>query len=374
LYVKKKIAFFKTGDFSLINSRVQEILLKNFPEYELVVDDISGILPWWNFWALYHCLRLYGFSLLTGKRAFANCYWRTPYYFNRIRKMVRQKYAAAPFHFTCQTQSIFDLSLPGIPHFVYTDHTHLANKAYPAFNPNRLYAQSWIDCEKEIYQQAALVFTMSWNIGESLCRDYSCALGKVKIIYCGANVTAQREEHFTDDRYWSKNILFAGVEWKRKGGQILVAAFKKVKVAHPDATLTIVGCSPRVLMPGVNVKGWLPPEKIKTYFEQASVFCLPTRIEPFGVVFLEAMAHKLPVVATAIGAIPDFVKDGENGFLVQPDQIDQLADCIISLLDSPALCKKMGQTGHHLFWERYNWPATGRRIRDHIDQYFSKQP
>lgn len=371
MYGKKKIAFFKIGDFSLINSNVQALLWQNFPDFEVEVIEVSGTVPWWDLLALFHCLRLYGFSLLTVKRPFANYYRRTPYYFNRIRNIIRKRYASTPFHFTIQTQSIFDLSLPGIPHFVYTDHTHLANKEYPAFNPNRLYAQSWIDCEKEIYQQAALVFTMSWNIGESLCRDYSCARGSVKIIYCGANVTAQREEHFSDERYRSKNILFAGVDWERKGGRELVAAFRKVKAVHPDASLTIVGCSPRVLQPGVNVKGWLPPEKVKAHFEQASVFCLPTRIEPFGVVFLEAMAHQLPVIATSIGAIPDFVLDGENGFLVQPDNIDQLADRIIMLLDSPELCKKMGQSGHRLFWERYNWPDTGRRLKDYIDKHLS---
>jgi glycosyltransferase involved in cell wall biosynthesis len=371
LYEKSKIAFFKTGDFSLINSSVQELLIQNFPEFELTVIDVSGSIPWWNLLAFFHCMRLYGFSILTGKRALTNCYRRTPYYFTRIRNIVRKKYASTPFRFTLQTQSLFDLSLPGTPHFVYTDHTHLANKGYPAFNPARLYAQSWIDCEKEIYQHATLVFTMSSNIQESIIRDYSCARDKVKIIYCGANVSAQREEQLSDDRYRSKNILFAGVDWERKGGKELVAAFRKVKEAHPDASLTIVGCGPRVLLPGVHVKGWLAPEQVKTNFEQASVFCLPTRIEPFGVVFLEAMAHKLPVIATGIGAIPDFVMDGENGFLVQPDNIDQLADRIIKLLDSPELCKKMGQSGHHLFWERYNWPDTGRRMRDHIGRHFS---
>lgn len=363
-----EIAFFKIGEFSHINASVQEILQQNFPEFKLSVFDVSGLIPRWNVVAWFHCFHLYGLSILTGRRNPSDAVKRTPYYFRKIKSVLRKKQAGKAYRFTFQTQSLFDLSLPGIPHFIYTDHTHMANLGYPAFDAARLYARSWIDCEKETYQHAALVFTMSSNISESLRRDYACDTGKIRNVFCGANVTARKEEQFNDQRYPAKNILFTGVDWERKGGPDLVAAFSKVRTVHPDATLTIVGCGPRVFLPGVAVKGWLPPNKVKSYFENASLFCFPTRIEPFGVVMLEAMAHKLPVIATNIGAIPDFIQDGENGYAVQPGNTDQLADRIIKLLDSPAMCKKFGENGHQLFWERYNWTNTGRHIKEHIDR------
>jgi glycosyltransferase involved in cell wall biosynthesis len=367
LKAKSRIGFFKTGDFSHINASVLDILQQHFPESEIETVDVKGLISRWDLAALFSCFRLYGWSIITGRKTFSDAVRRTPYYFRKIRSVLRKKQAGKNYRFTFQTQSLYDLSLPGTPHFVYTDHTHLANLGYPAFDPSRLYARSWVRCEKEIYQHAALVFTMSTNIASSVCNDYTCDPEKVKKVYCGANVTAYRDEQYNEQRYAAKNILFTGVDWERKGGPALVEAFQKVRVVHPDATLTIVGCGPRVFIPGVAVKGWLPPEKVKTFFEKASLFCFPTRIEPFGVVMLEAMAHKLPVVASNIGAIPDFIQDGQNGFLVEPDQADQLAEKIIRLLDSPGLCNQFGENGHQLFWERYNWAESGRHIKNHID-------
>ena len=102
---------------------------------------------------------------------------------------------------------------------------------------------------------------------------------------------------------------------------------------------------------------------------QASVFCVPTTLEPFGIVFLEAMAHKLPVVATNIGAIPDFVVEDRNGYLVEPNNSEQLSEKIIYLISSPIKCKAFGEFGHRLFWERYTWEKTGIRIRENIMRY-----
>tara|TARA_Y100000031_G_C7971702_1_gene270681 strand:+ start:127 stop:414 length:288 start_codon:yes stop_codon:yes gene_type:complete len=89
-------------------------------------------------------------------------------------------------------------------------------------------------------------------------------------------------------------------------------------------------------------------------------------MEPFGIVFLEAMIYRLPVVASNIGAIPDFVKSGENGYLVNPDDIRQLAERIIMLLNDPSLCSKFGVAGSKLVKNRYTWDKTGKRIRDNI--------
>jgi glycosyltransferase involved in cell wall biosynthesis len=114
--------------------------------------------------------------------------------------------------------------------------------------------------------------------------------------------------------------------------------------------------------------GKVPLSDVKKFFLQASVFCLPTTLEPFGIVFLEAMAHKLPVIGTRIGAIPDFISHGENGLMVQPDNATELADSITGLLDSPGKCKAFGDFGHRLFWNRYTWANTGRLMKKEIER------
>jgi glycosyltransferase involved in cell wall biosynthesis len=93
---------------------------------------------------------------------------------------------------------------------------------------------------------------------------------------------------------------------------------------------------------------------------------VPTRLEPFGIAFLEAMLHRLPVVATTEGALPDMVNDGVTGRLVPPGGVEQLAEALIELLGDPARCRQLGEAGHRLARERYTWPAVGARLRAEI--------
>ena len=81
------------------------------------------------------------------------------------------------------------------------------------------------------------------------------------------------------------------------------------------------------------------------------------------------MSHQLPVIGTSIGAMPDFVEDGRNGYLVRPYDVEALAGRLIELLSDPAKCRTMGSRSHELVRERYNWEQVGARIRHHIDGY-----
>ena len=73
----------------------------------------------------------------------------------------------------------------------------------------------------------------------------------------------------------------------------------------------------------------IPIEKVSDYYNQASVFCMPTRLEPFGIVFLEAMYHQLPIVASNIGAANDFIEDNKNGYLLPPDDTVGISNQLI---------------------------------------------
>jgi glycosyltransferase involved in cell wall biosynthesis len=370
LLTKQKAAFIKIGDFSHINDSVYKILSYNFPDLHIDVIDIQqDFLSKKDIRALFYCFREYGIDIFSGRKTISGSILRTDFFYSKIRNSILNKLAAKKYAFTLQTQSLFDSSLPGIPHFVYTDHTHLFNLHYPGFNKNKIFSNSWIECEKKTYHNATLNFTMSTNISKSLIEDYSCNPDKISCVYCGANVQAQENEIFDDARYSNKNILFVGIDWERKGGPVLLEAFKEVLNTYPDASLTIIGCTPKVELPNCNVLGHIPLADIKEYYEQASVFCLPTTLEPFGIVLLEAMAHKLPVIATDIGAIPDFILEGKNGFLINVSDSRQLSRRIIDLLGSPIKCKTFGEYGHKIFWDKYTWEKTGVRIRENVEKF-----
>src|SRR5262249_11971285 len=133
-----------------------------------------------------------------------------------------------------------------------------------------------------------------------------------------------------------------------------------------DAKLTIVGASPRIDVSNCRVLGKLSPEDVAQYYERATIFCLPTHLEPFGIAFLEAMQARLPVIGTRIGAIPDFIRDGWNGFLIEPGDQQGLVEALSKLLDRPDRCREFGERGFALVQEQYSWLAVGKKLHQHI--------
>jgi len=311
----------------------------------------------------------YAPDLLRRRKVFKYAALRTPWIFRWIKREIANCVNPEDYAFSIQLQSLFDASVPGLPNFVYTDHTHLENLKFDGFTSADLYSRAWINCERSIYYNAATVFTWSSNVSRSLIEDYGMTAERVECVYTGSNSPIPPPSSTGPARYAQKNILFVGVDWERKGGPVLIKAFRRVRERHPDARLTLLGRVPDLGdIPGVTVVGRVPLDQLPSYYADASIFCMPTRLEPFGNVFVEAMWQQLPIVATRVGALPDIVKDGVNGFLVAPDDDGALAERLCTLLDDPARCATFGAKGRTRAAERYDWPLVAGRIRDRIEK------
>lgn len=366
-------AFMTCGPFSGTNARLLPLLAERFPELEPDEWDMPT-------WARRHrailarnlasVLAENGPAIFLDRMRLWGAFFGTSYLSRRIKKEVRERGGSGRYAFTFQTQSIFDGSVPGLPHFVYTDHTDLANTYYPDFD-GRPPSKSQVARERLVYQNASVVFTWSAHVTRSLIEHYGMPEDRVECVGAGGNVETAADDGGHPD-YTSQRILFIGREWERKGGPILVEAFKAVREAHPEATLVVAGCNPEIDAEGVTVLGEISPDVAREQYVRAALFCMPTRIEPFGVVFVEAQAHALPVVATRIGALPDIVKDGVTGLLVQPDDAAGLAQAISRLLSDPEKSARFGDLGRQRMLDRYTWPhvvdKVESRIRDLIGQ------
>ncbi len=291
---------------------------------------------------------------------------KTSYFFRAVKQAAAHYFSPADYACTLFTPSIFDVSVPGIPHFVYTDHTHLVNLRYPGIAYDDLRCK-WLECERTVYANATRIFAFSHNIVTSLTEQYHCDPAKIVQVNAGSN-TPEPSASDVDDlqRYQSRTILFVGIDWDRKGGPELVAAFQRVRQVYPDAQLTIVGCAPRLNIPNCHVVGRVPVEEVAQHFLRAAVFCMPTRLEPFGMVFIEAFQHKLPVVSTHIGAIPEFVHDGRSGYLVEPYTVDQLTQALLNLIADPEKCRRFGEHGFQTIREHYTWDRVETLLRQHM--------
>jgi glycosyltransferase involved in cell wall biosynthesis len=364
-------AFVKMGDFSGVNERLVEQLRRQIPNLDVDVIDISELKAIKRSDAvrlLYAVAHDYGLSSCLNKSRINSRLLRTAYCFRTIREHLLRRLSRKKYVFTFQTQSLFDASIPSTPHFLYTDHTHLVNSTYPGARQTPMASAEWIGLERSIYHNTRLNFTMSAHVSRSLVEQYGCLASRIRCVYAGGNVARPNIDNLGVERFARKNVLFVGIDWERKGGPVLLEAFRAVRRTHPTATLTIVGCAPKVSMPGCHVVGRVPFAEVAKFYHAATVFCLPTTVEPFGIVFLEAFAHGLPIVATNIGAIPEFVEHGQSGYLVACNDAAQLADRLNALLSDPARCAAFGARGQALVHDRYSWQATAERMAGDINR------
>lgn len=372
--MSKKIAFIQNSTFSHINTRVKKILAEEFPGVEIQTIDVWEILKGdlrFFIMNLIFIFREYGWDIVLRRKRAIDCIFITTYFFKMIKAIIGGIINRDEYLFSFQTQSLFDASTGVVPHFVYTDHTYLENLMYPGFNPRRLPGHHWLTLERSIYINADKIFIMSTNIRRSLLTQYSCPKDKIVYVSAGSNVEHSEDKGLDGKDYSQKNILFVGLEWERKGGPELVEAFRKASLIHPDATLTIAGSSPKLKDKNIRVEGYVPLSRIGELYKEATVFCMPTKLEPFGIVFLEAMMYRLPIVATNIGAIPDFIEDGLNGYTVEPGDSDSLASALITLLDCPEKRKDFGQAGYEIFREKYMWEKVAEKLKSNIGSMIS---
>ena len=109
------------------------------------------------------------------------------------------------------------------------------------------------------------------------------------------------------------------------------------------------------------------------FFAALDVFSMPSRTDSFGIVFLEAWANGLPVVAAAAGGVPDVVRDCEAGYLVPFGDLDRLAYRLGSLLDHPPLARSLGATGRALVSHGYAWEDRYATLEGHARRLIAER-
>jgi glycosyltransferase involved in cell wall biosynthesis len=363
-----RITVVRQGDTPIVNVELARLMRAVFPDHE--VDDIDLLAELRRRPAVCGAVLLAAslersVDLLRRRTEYKRAIVTSSAFTRFARRVVRRRVDPDATSFVIQSQSLFSADVPGVPHLVYTDHVHLANLGYPAFDRRRLLPASFLRREVELYQRCAAVLVRSTNIRDTLRYSYGIDPARVAVIGAGPNAPVG----VPGERRWhGGRIIFVGLDWERKGGPVLLEAFERVRARHPSARLEIVGRSGGHDTPtGVTFHGRLPGTEVASLLRRSDVFCLPTRAEPFGVVFIEAMLAGLPVVGTALGAQTDFIVPGRTGELVPPDDPDALATALVRLVGDEQRTRRMGRCAAALAEERYTWAAVGARLRAAVD-------
>ncbi len=181
-----------------------------------------------------------------------------------------------------------------------------------------------------------------------------------------------------DDGYF--NLLFVGRPEKRKGLKYALGAFRRIHKADPRSRLIVVGGGSferykRIIGPEENVvfRSNVPYAELPRYHRSADVFCSPaTGNESQGIALMEAMAAKLPVVASNIEGFAGVITNEINGLLVPPKDDVALAEAILRLRDNPNLYEALAEQGQAQA-ARYSWESVARRVLAYYERLLQER-
>lgn len=199
----------------------------------------------------------------------------------------------------------------------------------------------------------------------------------VEAFHPGVDGSAVRRRHGLADR---PVVVCVSRLVPRKGQDALIRALPAVRRRVPGAALLVVGGGPyrstlERLARDVGVArdvvftGSVPWDELPAHFAAGQVYAMPCRtrnrgldVEGLGIVYLEASATGLPVVAGDSGGAPDAVREGETGYVVDGRAPDRIADRLVTLLADPELARRMGAAGRSWVEREWRWEAQAERL------------
>ncbi len=246
--------------------------------------------------------------------------------------------------------------------------------------------------EEEIVNESSVIISLADTEKENLIGLYGAESKKIHVIPGGVNLrqfapmdkkAARNELHLPENDFI---ILFLGrLEW-RKGTATLISSLKHLEGKIENPLVVIVGGQifgsmrnkddvreyERLLTKAkeegvenrVRFIGRVNYDKVNAYYAAADTFVIPSYYEPFGLVALEAMAMKIPVVASRKDGLLATVKDRETGLLFEPRNPVDLAGKIVELYNDRALIEKIVKNARTMVEERYSWKQIADQISD----------
>ena len=236
---------------------------------------------------------------------------------------------------------------------------HSASFGYPEV-PDRTLAAVLRSQEAVLRGAHACLAVSAWT-ARSLVADHGIHPSKVKVVGAGRNLCVTAPP----DRDWSTpRFLFAANSWSRKNGDRVVEAFRRLLSEAPGAELHLAGQHPAVDVEGVHGHGPLSftvpaeRERLEQLFRQATCLVMPSWIEPFGIVYVEAAQAGIPSIATSVGGTGTSV--GPGGVLVDPADGDGLLDAM-RRLSRPEVARQLGDRARARA-ALFTWRACAERV------------
>ena len=253
----------------------------------------------------------------------------------------------------------------------YPQYSNLPN--YQVRNGNELESTAFANCKH-------IICTTKWA-GKSAIIDYGVDENKVSIVPLGANLTHCNS--LEDIRIFNSaksnekiKLLFVGVDWEKKGGDLLLEIFRYLIKISNKYELNIVGSQPSIIpeIKNVTFHGFLrksnkeEAQKLENLYKNSHYFILPTKAEAFGIVFCEANSYGLPAFGSDLGGIPDIIENNVNGQLIDiTKNAEELANKIHNYINSGDYSEKSINSFLH-YKNNFTWDNSIRKVNEILDK------
>jgi glycosyltransferase involved in cell wall biosynthesis len=242
---------------------------------------------------------------------------------------------------------------------------------------------NWLNplIERRVIEASDLVVTDSEFSRRQLARELSVDTSHVAVVYNGIPRSLKpqpRDRGLAEqlDLKGHKVLLFLGGLKRRKNLPLLLHTFSSIMAELGDEVRLVIagrGSEDKALRRkardlGIADKvifaGYVPEADKVRFYNLADVYVLPSTLEGFGRTAGEAMSCGKPVVATAVGSLPEVVADGETGFLAPLGDRRCFAKQIVTLLRNEPLARQFGEAGRHRVETAFRWEMAARRLLD----------
>jgi glycosyltransferase involved in cell wall biosynthesis len=269
-----------------------------------------------------------------------------------------------------------------IPIILTSDATFSALEQYYNYFSNilKFSSQQSKQIEKLAFDKAALLLFASNWAARHAHEDYNINESKINIIQYGANLDQTPGKTMFLNRKTNLNkckLLFIGVDWFRKGGDIAFETMIELNKIGIHTELIVCGTMPPksikhnnlTVIPFLHKNNADDKQKLLELYSNADYFILPTRSECAGVVFCESSAFGLPILATNTGGVSSYVQDNINGYLLPLEAKGKdYADIIYRIHTNQEAYNSLSQSSRKLFEDKLNWDVWGINVRKLISE------
>lgn len=250
---------------------------------------------------------------------------------------------------------------------------------YPQYsNLHPEVVRDWHQMEKLALEKSQLAIYSSDWAAKTAIEFYRADPSKVKVVPFGANIENQLNFSQVKEAIEARpsdvcKLLFIGVEWLRKGGDVAYAVAQQLNRSGLNTELTIVGCQPALEQPiseFIKQQGFISKstpagkEKLNRLISESHFLILPSIADCTPLVFAEANSLGVPCLSTSVGGIPSIIYDDENGKLFTLGcDVAEYCSYIKNLFSNYSQYKELAYSSFHAYESRLNWQIAGQKVK-----------